>query len=454
MRSINVGILGFGTVGSGTVRILQENAAAISARVGANVVVKRVAVRDLSKPRDVALPTSVLTTNHEDITTDPEIAIVVELIGGVEPARSLIVQAIAHGKSIVTANKEMVAKVGHEVRGQAHDAGLDFLFEASVGGGIPVIATLSESLTGNRIREIVGIVNGTTNYILTKMTTEGAAFGKVLAEAQALGYAEAEPSADVDGHDARYKIAILASLAFGTRVDADAVTAEGIRHLSPRDIAVAGELGYRIKLLAVAQTAQDGIRVRVYPALLPLTHPLATVDGVFNAVLLRGDAVGDLTLIGRGAGAMPTGSAVVGDIVAAARNRVMTARNTDEIMQNVVASRAIRGGIGVSFTPAGRVPYAVSDEEIPLLPPASAWSRFYARVRVLDRPKALATIATVFGDHGVSIESVVQRAMPDEEAEIVWVTHEGRESDVLAALTAIHALPVVRSVDAAIRVVA
>ncbi|MBC8140400.1 MAG: homoserine dehydrogenase [Armatimonadetes bacterium] len=428
MRSINVGILGFGTVSSGTVRILQENAAAITARVGANVQVKRVAVRDLSKPRDAELPASALTTNPEEITTDPDIAIVVELMGGVEPARSLISQAIAHGKSIVTANKEMVAKVGHELRQQAHDVGLDFLFEASVGGGIPVIATLSESLAGNRIKEIVGIVNGTTNYILTKMTTEGAAFGKVLAEAQALGYAEAEPSADVDGHDARYKIAILASLAFGTRVDAEAVTAEGIRHLSPRDIAVAGELGYRIKLLAVAQTAQNGIRVRVYPALLPLTHPLATVDGVFNAVFLRGDAVGDLTLIGRGAGALPTGSAVVGDIAACARN--------------IVAGTT------------GRVPYSVAATDTPVLPSASAWSRYYARVRVLDRPKALATIATVFGDYGISIESVVQRAMPDEEAEIVWITHEGRESDVLAALTAIHALPVVRSVDAAIRVVA
>ena len=427
MRVINVGILGFGTVGSGTVRILQNNAEQIAARVGATVNVKRVAVRDLAKPREMELPASVFTTNPSDIIADPEIDIVVEVIGGVEPAQSLLSQAIANGKNIVTANKEMVAKVGHELREQAQKAGKDFFFEASVGGGIPVVATLSESLAGNRVREIVGIVNGTTNYILTKMTSEGAAFSKVLAEAQALGYAEAEPSADVDGHDARYKIAILASLAFGTKVDADAVIAEGIRHISPRDIVVARELGYRIKLIAVAQAAEGGIRVRVYPALLALTHPLATVDGVFNAVFLRGDAVGDLTLIGRGAGALPTGSAVAGDIVACARNIVAGA--------------------------TGRVRYAVSETATPLLPSASAWSRFYARVRVLDRPKALATIATVFGDHGVSIESVVQRAMPDEEAEIVWVMHEAREQDVLAALAAIHALPVVRSVDTALRVI-
>ena len=436
MRVINVGILGFGTVGSGTVRILRDNAAAITGRVGASVEVKRIAVRDLSKPRDGDLPPSLLTTNPAEITTDPDIEIVAEVIGGVEPARSLVLEAIRNGKSVVTANKEMVAKVGDELREAADAAGVDFFFEASVGGGIPVIAAITESLAGNRIREIVGIVNGTTNYILTKMTTEGAAFAKVLAEAQALGYAEAEPSADVDGHDARYKIAILASLAFGTKVNAEDIAAEGIRHISPRDIAVASELGYRIKLIAVAQAAQAavetsfpaGIRVRVYPALLPLTHPLATVDGVFNAVFLRGDAVGDVTLIGRGAGALPTGSAVVGDIVAAARNRVT-------------------GGMG-------RVPYVVAPEPIPVLPPTSSWSRYYARVRVLDRPKALATIATVFGDFQVSIESVVQRAMPDEEAEIVWITHEAREADVLAALSAIHALPVVRSVDTMLRVVA
>ncbi len=426
MREIKVGILGFGTVGSGTVRILQENSEAISARIGARVVVARVAVRDLAKPRDVALAASALTTDPRDVTDDPEIEIVAELIGGVEPARSLVERAIANGKNIVTANKEMVAKVGHDLRTAAQAAGKDFFMEASVAGGIPIIATLGESLAGNQVREIAGIVNGTTNYILTRMTEEGAAFEKVLAEAQALGYAEAEPSSDVDGHDARYKMAILASLAFGTRIDVEDVAVEGIRHISPRDIVVAKELGYRIKLLATAQGLPNGIRVRVNPALLPLKHPLATVDGVFNGVFVRGDAVGDLTLIGRGAGSLPTGSAVVGDIVHCARNIVAGA--------------------------TGRVPYTAS-RDLPMLPSASAWSKFYARVRVLDRPKALAAIATIFGDHDVSIESVIQRAMPDEEAEIVWVTHEVREQDVRAALSAIHALPVVRSVDTALRVV-
>ena len=275
MRPIPIGLLGFGTVGSGTVRILQDNANAISARVGVPVVVSRVAVRDKSKLRDVSLPESILTTNPHEITDDPEIQIVAELIGGVEPARSLVARAINNGKNIVTANKEMVAKVGFDLRTAAQAAGKDFFMEASVGGGVPIIATLGESLAGNQVREIAGIVNGTTNYILTKMTEEGAAFEKVLTEAQALGYAEAEPSSDVDGYDAQYKISILASLAFGTRVNVEDVHTEGIRHISPRDIVVARELGYRIKLLAVAQGLPGGMRVRVYPALLPLKHPLA-----------------------------------------------------------------------------------------------------------------------------------------------------------------------------------
>ncbi len=425
MREIKVGILGLGTVGSGTARILLENADSIASRVGARVVLHRVAVRDVGKPRDLILPAGVITANPADVTNDPSIEIVAELIGGVEPARGLVERAIANGKNIVTANKEMVAKVGHELRLAAQSAGKDFFMEASVAGGIPIIATLGESLAGNHVREIAGIVNGTTNYILTRMTEEGAAFEKVLAEAQALGYAEVEPSSDVDGHDARYKIAILASLAFGTRVPVEEVAAQGIRDISPRDIVVARELGYRIKLLAVAQGLPIGIRVRVYPALLPLRHPLAAVDGVFNAVFVRGDRVGDLTLIGRGAGGLPTGSAVVGDIIHCARNILAGA--------------------------TGRVPYTAS-ADLPLLPGASAFSKFYARVRVLDRPRALAAIATIFGDHDVSIESVIQRGMPDEEAEIVWVTHEGREQDILAALEAIHALPVVRSVDTALRV--
>jgi homoserine dehydrogenase len=368
MREIKVGILGFGTVGSGTVKILQENADAISARIGAKLVVSRVAVRDLSKPRDVVFASSAITDDPREVTDDPEIEIVAELIGGVEPARSLVERAIANGKNIVTANKEMVAKVGHDLRMAAQTSGKDFFMEASVAGGIPIIATLGESLAGNRIREIAGIVNGTTNYILTKMTEEGAAFEKVLAEAQALGYAEAEPSSDVDGYDAQYKIAILASLAFGSRVNVEEVYVEGIRDISPRDIFVAKELGYRIKLLATAQGTPNGMRVRVNPALLPLKHPLATVDGVFNGVFVRGDAVGDLTLIGRGAGSLPTGSAVVGDIVHCARNIIAGA--------------------------TGRVPYTTSDD-LPMLPAVSSWSKYYARVRVLDRPKALASIAHI-----------------------------------------------------------
>ena len=425
MREINIGILGGGTVGGGTVRVLLSNAELLAARVGARLCVRRVVVRDLGKPRP-DIPHALLSADPADVLDDPAIEIVAELIGGVEPARGFVLRALAAGKNVVTANKEMVAKHGPELRAAAQAAGKDFLFEASVAGGIPVVAALSESLAGNHVREIVGIVNGTTNFILTKMTAEGAGFEKVLAEAQSLGYAEAEPSADVDGHDARYKIAILASLAFGTRVDVANVHAEGIRHVSPRDIAVARDLGCRIKLVAVAQAAHNGIRVRVYPALLPLAHPLATVDGVFNAVLIRGDMVGDITLVGRGAGGLPTGSAVAGDLVSVARN--------------IIAETT------------GRIAYA-KPSDLPLLPATSAWSKFYARVRVLDRPKALAAIAGLFGDYDVSLETVIQHAMPDAEAEIVWVTHEARERDVLAALEAIRALPVVRSVDNVLRVV-
>jgi homoserine dehydrogenase len=336
-------------------------------------------------------------------------------------------RAIRNGKHIVTANKEMMAKAGHDLMHVAGEMRRDFYFEGSVAGGIPIIAAMKESLTGNRVREVMGIVNGTTNYILTRMTEEGADFDAVLAEAQAHGYAEADPTSDVDGFDAQYKIAILSSIAFNSHVLVDEISAQGIRGITARDIVLARELGYRIKLVAVAQQAPDNrhIQVRVHPALLPLAHPLATVNGVFNAVLVRGDAVGEVMFYGPGAGSRPTGSAVVGDLIAVGRN--------------IIAGST------------GRVGCTCFDTK-QMLPIDSVLTRFYVRVCALDRPRVLAAIASVFGDHDVSIESVVQRAQPGGDAEIVWVTHRVRERNLREALDAIRALDVVREVSNWIRV--
>ncbi len=426
VREIKVGVLGLGVVGSGTVRILQENADEIARRVGARITVKKIAVRTLDKPRAVTVDRALLTTHPDEVINDPEIDILAELIGGVEPAHDYVLRAIQSGKNIVTANKEMMAKAGHDLMEAAQSAKLDFFLEGSVAGGIPIIAALKESLAANRVQSVMGIVNGTTNYILTRMSEEGAAFGDVLAEAQALGYAEADPTSDVDGFDAQYKIAILSSIAFNSRVHVNQISAQGIRQIAARDISVARELGYRIKLVAVAERNADGtMQARVHPALLPFKHPLASVDDVFNAVLVKGDAVGDVMFYGRGAGSLPTGSAVVGDIVSVARNIVMGAT----------------GRIGCTCF-----------EEKRMLPVESVESKFYVRLQAHDKPKVLASIAHVFGDHDVSIESVVQRQLPDGDAEIVWVTHKVRESNLQAALAGIGDLPAVGSVSNWIRV--
>lgn len=430
MREIKVGILGLGVVGSGTYRILTENASEIAHRVGARLTVKKIAVKNLNKQRSVAVDRSLLTDNPWEVVEDPEIDILAELIGGVEPAHEYVLRAIRSGKHIVTANKEMMAKAGHDLMEAADSGKRDFFLEGSVAGGIPIIAAVKESLTGNRIRQVLGIVNGTTNYILSKMTEEGADFYQVLAEAQAHGYAEADPTSDVDGFDAQYKIAILASIAFNSRVPVDAIAAQGIRGVTARDIAVARELGYRIKLLAIAEQDLETqtMQARVHPALLPAKHPLASVNGVFNAVLVRGDAVGEVMFYGPGAGSLPTGSAVVGDIVAVGRN--------------ILAGSTGRVGC-TCFT------------EKPMRSIDTVEARFYVRVLAADRPRVLASIAGVFGDHEVSIESVVQRAHPEEEgdAEIVWVTHKVREASLRSALEAIKALPTVRSVSNCLRVV-
>jgi homoserine dehydrogenase len=425
MREIKVGVLGLGVVGSGTVRILQENAEEIAQRAGARLVIKKIAVRDVTKTRAVSVDPALLTDNPCEVIDDPEVDILAELIGGVDPAHDYVLRAIRNGKNIVTANKEMMAKSGHDLMEAAGAANRDFFLEGSVAGGIPILTAVKESLAANRIREIIGIVNGTTNYILTKMTEEGANFASVLAEAQAKGYAEADPTSDIDGFDAQYKIAILASMAFNSLVPVDSVAAQGIRGVTARDIAVAKDLGYHIKLTAVArQDGMGGMQVRVNPALLPLSHPLANVNGVMNAIVLRGDAVGEVMFYGPGAGSLPTGSAVVGDMIAVARNIVMGST----------------GRIGCTCFEKKR-----------MLPIADVETKFYVRVLAADRPKALASIAGVFGDNDVSIESIVQRVQPDGDAEIVWVTHKIREANLRSALETIQTLPAVRAVSNWIR---
>jgi len=422
---INVGILGLGTVGSGVVKILQQNAESIEKKVGAPIRVRRVAVRNTARRRDVDLEPGIVTGDPQDVIGDPNIDIVCELIGGVDPAYSLVMSAIQNGKHIVTANKEMMAKSGHALLHEAENRGLDFNFEGSVAGGIPIIQPLKQALAGNRFSEIIGIVNGTTNYILSKMTAEDADFADVLAEAQSKGYAEADPTSDVGGFDAQYKIAILSSIAFNSRIALDDIFVEGITRVSKRDIEVARDLGYVIKLLGIGQEIDGAVQVRVHPALLPKSHPLAAVNDVYNAVYVRGDAVGDVMFYGRGAGSMPTGSAVVGDIIEIARNMR-------------------RGGTGRLGCTCFR--------SLPSRPLDALETKYYIRLTAHDRPKVLASLANVFGDFDVSMESVVQRPMPDGDAEIVWITHRSLEANVRSALDVIARLQIVGAVQNCMRV--
>lgn len=422
---INVGILGYGVVGSGTYRLLTDNATAIARRAGGPIVVRRVADVDWARQRDVYPPDELRTTDAHEVLDDPDVHIVVEAIGGTTPARDYLLTAIRSGKSVVTSNKELMAKHGSEIMDAAKEARVDVEFEGSAGGAIPVVRSLKESLEVNHITEIIGILNGTTNYILTRMTAEGLAFEDALADAKRLGYAEADPTDDIEGHDAAYKIAILASIAFARRIDIEEVHREGISRVSPEDIRYAAGMGYAIKLLAIAKNGEHDIDVRVHPALVPHSHPLASVNDVFNAVLIRGSACDQIMLYGRGAGGMPTGSAVVADVVSAARN--------------------IRHGA------AGRV-VCTCEGRAHVRPPSEIQTRNYLRLAVKDRPGVIGAIATIFGEERVSIESVVQKGTLGASAEIVWVTHAVAERAFRSALSRIEGLPVVERVCGAIRV--
>lgn len=421
---VRIGVLGCGNVGAAFVQLVERQADAIEARTGVRLQVARVAVRNISRDRDLKLPEGLLTRDAQAVVEDPTIDLVVEVIGGIEPARELISTALAKRKPVVTANKELLANVGAELFAAADAAGTDLLFEAAVAGGIPLIRALRESLRGEPISRVIGIVNGTTNYILTKMTEQGADYSEALREAQDLGFAERDPTADVEGFDAGAKAAIIASIAFGARVVAGDVYHEGISKVTKADIDVANRLGYVIKLLAIAERAADSgeIAVRVHPAMVPKTHPLASVRESYNAVFVEGEAVGSLMFYGRGAGGFPTASAVLGDVIDAAVN---LKNNT-------------HGSLG-SFARAKIRPIDETSSEY-LIP-----------LEVSDQPGVLHAVTGVFAKHGVSIRAAEQVGLADN-ARLMFITHTARESAVQACLREFRDLAVVKKSSGLLRV--
>jgi homoserine dehydrogenase len=422
---VRIGLLGCGNVGAALVQLVGEQQAAVEARTGLRLEIASVAVRNISRERGVALADGVLTRDAHAVVADPSIDLVIEVIGGIEPARELITSALASGKPVITANKELLANIGTELFAAADSGGVDLLFEAAVAGGIPLIRALRESLRGEPIKRVIGIVNGTTNFILTKMTEDGADYGVALAEAQALGFAERDPTADVEGFDAGAKAAIIATIAFGVKVVAGDVYHEGISRVTAHDISVARRLGYVVKLLAIAeQDQQTGeVGVRVHPAMVPLTHPLASVRESYNAVFIEGRAVGSLMFYGRGAGGMPTASAVLGDVIDAAVN----------------LSKGTHGSLGTF----GRAVTRPIDETS---------AEYLLSLEVADRPGVLHAVTGVFARHDVSIRAAEQEGnAPD--AKLVFITHEAKESSVQATLRELRELDVVRSVGGLLRVI-
>ncbi len=425
MTEIGVGIVGMGTVGEGACGILTRNVESIARQAGCQVRLACVADlrRDELRSR---VPAEVrFVEDAAELIRSPDVQIVCELIGGTRAAGEVVRQAMAAGKHVVTANKELLAKHGPELLSLADQQGVDFYFEASVGGGIPIISPLRIGLAGNRIQKIVGIVNGTTNYILTQMAAEGGDLADVLKEAQQLGYAEADPTNDVEGYDARYKLTILATLGFHACVDVDDIYCEGIMKLQSRDVDYARELGYEVKLLAIAKRVDGGLEARVHPALVPFSHPLAAVAGVNNAIFVTGDAVGDVMFYGPGAGSLAAGSAVVGDVIEIARN--------------------IRCGATGRLKP-------IEFRDLDLVSTGESIARYYVRMLVKDASGVLAAIATEFGGHNVSLASLVQKDASEGVAEIIFLTHEVKERGMRAALECIEGLSVVEQVCSMIRV--
>lgn len=428
---IRVAILGWGTIGSGVIRLLREQSSELSARLGHPLELARVVDIDLERARPVKVPRSLLGTRASEIFEDPRIDVVVELMGGFEPARSFVLQAIRAGKDVVTANKALIAKHGAELIDAAERTGVGFAFEASVGGGIPIIRTLREGLAADHHRAVFGIVNGTSNYILSTMASQGASFADVLAAAQREGLAEADPTYDVEGIDAAHKLVILAQLAFGTSLPLDAVHTEGIRQVDALDMAYAAELGYAIKLLAIAKDHGRSLEARVHPTMIPLEHPLASVNGAFNAVCVQGDALGRSMYYGLGAGMMPTATAVVADILDLARDRL---------------------GLGrPRLAPLGYV--RKRQRRVRVRPIGDVVCEYYLRLQVRDRPGVLARIAGDLGDQGISIASVVQRDRRNGgRVPVVIRTHEARERDLRRALDRLRSRAAVHGAPVAIRI--
>ena len=420
-RPLTVAVLGGGTVGASVAGLLLENATDLAKRIGAPVVLTGVAVRDAAKPRP-GVPADLLTTDARALASSGA-DIVVELIGGIEPARELILSAMAAGSSVVTANKALLAADGATLYEAAARHGVDLYFEAAVAGAIPLLRPLRESLAGDRVTKVLGIVNGTTNFMLTRMDEDGVEYADVFAEADALGYLEADPSLDVDGHDAAAKAAILAELAFHTRVTLDDVYCEGISQVTSEDIRAAQQMGFVIKLLAVAELTPDGVIVRVHPTMLPRSHPLASVRGAFNAVFIEAESAGEVMFYGRGAGGAPTASAVLGDLVTAGRNRVS----------------------------GGRGPGESTYTKLPVLPIGAALTRYYVNMSVADRPGVLASIAQAFSDNGVSIQVVRQDGHGDEAGLIVR-THRASDADLRRTVDQLSGLDTVREVLGVMRV--
>jgi homoserine dehydrogenase len=425
MRTVRVGLIGLGTVGSGVVEILHRHRDDFRRRAGVDIELAKFADRDPARFASLGLPAEQCVTDAQAVIDDPSLDVVIELIGGTGVAHEVVLAALGAGKSVVTANKALLASHGEEVMNAAEANGVDILFEASVGGGIPIIGPLKHSLTSNEIHTVMGIVNGTTNYMLTRMAEDGLDYDTALKEAQAKGFAEADPTADVDGLDAAAKIAILSSIAFNSRVVMKQVPAEGIRTLSPDDIQYASEMGYVIKLLAIARRTPQGADVRVHPTMIPSSHPLASVNGVDNAIYVVGDAVGATMFFGPGAGSLPAASAVVGDLIEEAR-RIQT---------------GCAPLVGCTCT-----------EHLDVRDISSLETEYYVRLSVADKTGVLAAIATVFGEHGVSISSVIQKRAEGGEAQIVYVTHKACEADVRASLAEIEALDVVNEVASVLRV--
>jgi homoserine dehydrogenase len=421
-KTLKVALLGCGNVGSQVARLLREEADELAVRIGARLELGGIAVRRLSHPRP-GIDQALLTTDSMDLATRPDIDIVVEVVGGIEPARSVLLAAMKNGKSVVTANKALLAEHGEEIHAASRAFGADLYYEAAVAGAIPLLRPLRESLAGDTVHRVLGIVNGTTNFILDRMDSAGSDFSESLEEAQALGYAEPDPTADVEGFDAAAKAAILASLAFHTRVTAADVYREGITEVSAADIASAKLLGRTVKLLAICERSGDGVAVRVHPAMIPRSHPLAAVGGAYNAVFVEAKSAGQLMFYGAGAGGTPTASAVLGDLVAVARNRLAGTRG----------------------------PEPSTYAELPVLPMGDTLTRYHVSLDVADRPGVLAPVAEAFARHGVSIQAVRQTSRGNE-ALLIIVTHVARDAALATTVSELQALPVVRAVASVMRV--